>query len=764
MSRNSATASTSAPRLFAHSSSINPSSLSAALRNATAAATLSSNAVTRTKSNDDIIDETKLGQLLDGCDRDKNYAPLIRILGRIFSTRESLSASFQKQPKRHIDALLERAPADLKTLKKEDFRALEGDLDKDEDDSDEPEPAMSEPHHTTVDIVSLRRIMKRLYDTHMVAFETINNAVHSLATILTVDLKFSLSREQLEEVITVFVIVFEVAASASSEFMDHSLPIVCKATALLPIWAQARLARIWATHCRDSLKTILETLQQMISLQVIACSDNQQFFVQDNDQVVWATKVMKIIYYANLLAGRMESAKLRDEDEDPDVVALSAIPDEEELFYGYNSRPPKGSALVEDALAAELQINVLDCRQPMLPFEEFYNEPLSDAIEMDNDYLNYKNRRHDQQKFSFMLYSFILTPATKTLALYYDNRIRMYSERRMSIFHTELAGHPQNPYLKLKVRREQIIDDALIGLEVIAMGNPKDLKKQLVVEFEGEQGIDEGGVSKEFFQLVVEQIFNPDYGMFVTQESTNTCWFNSTSFENEAQFTLIGIVLGLAIYNNIILAVNFPMVVYRKLMGIRGSFADLEDWNPEMHRSLASLLAYEGADMDETFMLTFRCSYADVFGNVMTHDLKPDGDTVAVCQENKQEFVDLYTDFLLNTSVEKQFRSFRRGFQMVTDESPLHLLFRPEEIELLVCGSKVRESNILFFIIKITLILIWFLQQFDFDELEKATEYEGGFTDKSQTIVDFWEIVHALPMDYKKKLLEFTTGKLALFN
>lgn len=54
-----------------------------------------------------------------------------------------------------------------------------------------------------------------------------------------------------------------------------------------------------------------------------------------------------------------------------------------------------------------------------------------------------------------------------------------------------------------------------------------------------------------------------------------------------------------------------------------------------------------------------------------------------------QEFVDLYADYLLNTSVDKKFRAFRRGFQMVTDESPLHLLFRPEEIELLVCGSKV---------------------------------------------------------------------------
>ncbi len=49
-------------------------------------------------------------------------------------------------------------------------------------------------------------------------------------------------------------------------------------------------------------------------------------------------------------------------------------------------------------------------------------------------------------------------------------------------------------------------------LEMAAMDNPQDLRKQLYIEFDGEQGIDEGGVSKEFFQLVVEEIFNPDIG------------------------------------------------------------------------------------------------------------------------------------------------------------------------------------------------------------------------------------------------------------
>lgn len=115
---------------------------------------------------------------------------------------------------------------------------------------------------------------------------------------------------------------------------------------------------------------------------------------------------------------------------------------------------------------------------------------------------------------------------------------------------------------------------------MVAMENPIDLKKQLVVEFEDEQGIDEGGVSKEFFQLVIEEIFNPDYAMFTLQNESQTVWFNPTSFESDAQFTLIGVVLGLAIYNNVILAVNFPMVLYRKLMGGKGSFEDLSDWNP----------------------------------------------------------------------------------------------------------------------------------------------------------------------------------------
>uniref|UniRef100_A0A672GQF9 Ubiquitin-protein ligase E3A n=1 Tax=Salarias fasciatus TaxID=181472 RepID=A0A672GQF9_SALFA len=360
---------------------------------------------------------------------------------------------------------------------------------------------------------------------------------------------------------------------------------------------------------------------------------------------------------------------------------------------------------------------------------------------MDKDFTFFKVNA--ETKFSFQSCPFILSVITKSQGLYYDNRIRMYSERRLTALYSLAQGQQANPYLKLKVRRDHIIDDALVR-------NPSDLKKQLFVEFEGEQGVDEGGVSKEFFQLVLEEIFNPDIGMFTYDSDTKLFWFNSSSLENEAQYTLIGIVLGLAIYNNCILDVHFPMVVYRKLMGKKGTYLDLSDSHPvyvlftavmclccilQVKLWSSGLLEHTG-NVEEDMMLTFQISHTDLFGNPVLYDLKDQGDQIPVTEDNRQEFVDLYADYILNTSVERQFKAFKKGFLMVTNESPLKYLFRPEEVELLICGSR----------------------KLDFEALEKTTEYDGGYSTDSQIIKDFWETIHSFGEEQKRLFLQFTTG------
>ena len=79
----------------------------------------------------------------------------------------------------------------------------------------------------------------------------------------------------------------------------------------------------------------------------------------------------------------------------------------------------------------------------------------------------------------------------------------------------------------------------------------------------------------------------------------------------------------------------------------------------------------------------------------------------------QQEFVQLYSNVLLNTSIEKQFHPFFHGFLLVTRDSSLRRLFRPDEIDMLVAGSQV----------------------LDFNQLASGAEYDGGYTKDSPTIM-----------------------------
>ena len=54
--------------------------------------------------------------------------------------------------------------------------------------------------------------------------------------------------------------------------------------------------------------------------------------------------------------------------------------------------------------------------------------------------------------------------------------------------------------------------------------------------FVGEEAVDEGGVTKEFFQLLVAELLNPEFGMFSYSDEHMYMWFNAHSFESGSQF------------------------------------------------------------------------------------------------------------------------------------------------------------------------------------------------------------------------------------
>ena len=142
--------------------------------------------------------------------------------------------------------------------------------------------------------------------------------------------------------------------------------------------------------------------------------------------------------------------------------------------------------------------------------------------------------------FSFCANPFILDAAAKSRILQIDAGEQMgqqYSSAMLASLLGGGAGDDASPYFVLNIRRDHLLEDALQGI----VGKPTSvLKRPLKVKFAGEEGIDAGGVRKEFFSLMTRQLFTPDFGMFLEDTETRFLWFNGESMEANIQFELVG--------------------------------------------------------------------------------------------------------------------------------------------------------------------------------------------------------------------------------
>ena len=90
----------------------------------------------------------------------------------------------------------------------------------------------------------------------------------------------------------------------------------------------------------------------------------------------------------------------------------------------------------------------------------------------------------------------------------------------------------------------------------------------------------------------------------------------------------------------------------------------MKTFDHDIYTGLTKLLAFEG-NVEEVYCRTFQIEYESSFGERMKYDLKPFGEKIPVTNENRAEFVELYIDWMVNTSVEKQFDYFKKGFEKV---------------------------------------------------------------------------------------------------
>lgn len=285
----------------------------------------------------------------------------------------------------------------------------------------------------------------------------------------------------------------------------------------------------------------------------------------------------------------------------------------------------------------------------------------------------------------------------------------------------------------IKVKRNNILEDAFA---IISQVTRVDLlRTKLWIEFEGEVGLDYGGVAREFFFLLSKEMFNPYYGLFEYSATDNyTLQINPYSGmcneEHLRYFRFIGRVAGMAVYHGKLLDAFFIRPFYKMMLGKPIELKDMESVDSEYYNSLLWIQENDPADLDLTFSVD-----EESFGRTSSHNLKENGGEIPVTNENKHEYIELVIKWRFVQRVHDQMEAFREGFSDVVPISHIKI-FDENELELLMCG----------------------IVSIDVKDWRMNTVYKGEYHPNHIVIQWFWRVVLSFSNEMRARLLQFVTG------
>ncbi|KAJ2687989.1 hypothetical protein IWW39_002527 [Coemansia spiralis] len=314
-----------------------------------------------------------------------------------------------------------------------------------------------------------------------------------------------------------------------------------------------------------------------------------------------------------------------------------------------------------------------------------------------------------------------------------DQNVPQYKRdfrRKYIYFRSQAAMRPVPGQCHIKVARDTVFENSYNEVMRVPVS---ELKKRLMIKFDGEDGLDYGGVSREFFFLLSHEMFNPQYCLFeYSAHDTYTLQINPHSEINPEHlnyFRFIGRTMGLAIFHRRFLDAFFTSSFYKMILKKPITLDDMQSVDADIHRSLKWTLENDVSDMGFTFTVD-----DDHFGERVEVELKPGGKDIDVTEENKKEFVQLSIQYRVCDRIKEQFEAFQAGFHELIPEDLIQV-FDERELELLIGG----------------------LAEIDMDDWKKNTDYRG-YTESDQVVQWFWKFVTAMDAEHQTRLLQFTTG------
>ncbi|KAK7472586.1 E3 ubiquitin-protein ligase tom1 [Stygiomarasmius scandens] len=309
----------------------------------------------------------------------------------------------------------------------------------------------------------------------------------------------------------------------------------------------------------------------------------------------------------------------------------------------------------------------------------------------------------------------------------FDNKRNYFTQQ----LHRRPHAREHYGTVQLNVRRARVFEDSFQQFQRRSGDQIKYGK--LSIRFYEEEGVDAGGLTREWFQILARQMFDPNNALFqpcaadkLTYQPNKNSWVNP---EHLSFFKFVGRVIGKAIYDGRLLDAYFARSLYRQLLGKPVDYKDVEWVDPEYYNSLCWILENDPTPLELTFSVE-----ADEFGVNRIVPLKEDGESISVTQENKREFVQLSAQYRLYSSIKEQIEHLSAGFYEIIPKE-LITIFNEQELELLISGTP----------------------DIDVDEWRSATEY-NGYTSSDPNIVWWWRALKSFNRDERAKVLSFATG------
>ena len=316
----------------------------------------------------------------------------------------------------------------------------------------------------------------------------------------------------------------------------------------------------------------------------------------------------------------------------------------------------------------------------------------------------------------------------------YEEKIQWFQDTCAQLCVEWNEGH-----MRMNVRRDYLLSDSMAAVMSLSA---KDLRKVWRFEFIGEAGIDAGGLAREWFELVTEECFDPDMGLWQPCATNQMCLQINPASEISCPedhlyyFRFIGRIMGKAMFDRQLVKGHMVKNLYKHILGWPIMFNDLKDVDEEYYNSLKGLKDM-GADV-ECVGVDFTVT-EETLGVRTTVELVPDGANIDVTEENLPEYIEACLKYRMLGRCEKQINELLLGFFDVIPE-PLLTIFDFQELELLMCG----------------------LPTIDMQDWMDNTEYSGEFDREGpnhECCKWFWEVVSEYEDEMKARLLQFVTGE-----